>query len=104
MIPLAEGFADQWPADPQLFAKHGQWQPYSDDKGTRGVQVTNMASGSLFIRLGLKSGDIVTDIDGVSPSGPEDIQTLIEDLKVYPTAEVMLLRDGKPLTIRYVEE
>lgn len=104
LIPLAEGFENQWPADPQLLAQHGQWQPYSDSQGTRGVQLTNMTTGSFFIKLGLKDGDILTDIDGSTPTGPEEVQEWIEILKIYPAAEVTLLRNGKPLTIRYVDE
>ena len=101
LIPLPENFGDQLPEDLSMLAQHGKWLPLNDNTGTRGIQLNNMVPGSFFIRLGLKNGDILTDIDGATPAGPEDIQELIETLKVYPAAEVTLLRNGKSLTIRY---
>ncbi len=65
------------------------------------------ATGQVVIgnRVILIGGDIITAIDGTPIKGTDDLNAYIEDnTKVGQTVELIIVRDGKTLTVRVVLE
>jgi S1-C subfamily serine protease len=64
--------------------------------------ITKVTPGSAGERAGLKSGDVVTELGGVKVRNAPFLRTRIALLRIGETAELAILRDGKPMTIRAV--
>jgi len=66
---------------------------------TKGVLILQIASGSPAANAGLKSMDIITQIDGKSITLSSEVQTLVEKSKVGQKLAVNVLRQGKALNL-----
>jgi S1-C subfamily serine protease len=64
--------------------------------------VTKVNPGSAGERAGLKSGDVVTELGGVRVRNAAFLRTRIALLRIGEAAELAILRDGKPMTIRAI--
>jgi S1-C subfamily serine protease len=62
--------------------------------------ITKVSAGSSGARAGLKSGDVVTDIGNRPVSGSGFLRNRLALLRVGETADLGVLRDGKPLKIQ----
>jgi S1-C subfamily serine protease len=61
-----------------------------------GALVAGVAPGSSAERAGIKTGDIVTSINGVTMKGAGELRNAIGMLRVGDKVEIGFLRDGKP--------
>ncbi len=78
--------------------------PYTKDGEYRGFKLYGVRPGSLLRQLGLRSGDLVTTIDGATLTDVESAMATYERLKKLApgdTLEVQIERRGKPMTLRY---
>jgi type II secretory pathway component PulC len=64
-----------------------------------GYRVGKLEKGSLFHRLGLRAGDVVTKVGNAAPPVPKKLRELLET--VEPEVAVELTRDGSAMTLRY---
>jgi Do/DeqQ family serine protease len=64
-----------------------------------GALVGGVAQGSAAERAGIKTGDIITSLNGASVRSPGELRNVIGMLHVGDKVEVGLLRDGKPRKI-----
>ena len=64
-----------------------------------GALVAGVVQGSAAEKAGVKTGDIVTAIDGHIMKNAAELRRTIGMLRVGDKVEVSLLRDGKPLTV-----
>ena len=60
----------------------------------RGAMVTEVAKGSPADAAGLKSGDVITSIDGVAVDEPQSLNYRIATKPIDSTASLTFLRDG----------
>jgi S1-C subfamily serine protease len=60
-----------------------------------GILVTRVEEGSAADKAGMRSGDIITHIEGRKIQSAEDIRDAISDLKDDQTVEVTVLRHGQ---------
>jgi Do/DeqQ family serine protease len=67
-----------------------------------GALVAGVAPGSAAERAGVKTGDIITSINGVAKKDPGELRYAIGLLHVGDKIEIGLLRDGKPRTVTAV--
>jgi len=67
-----------------------------------GAVITRVDRGSAGERAGLKSGDVVTKFGERAVINAPFLRTRIALLRIGETAELAILRDGKPMTIRAV--
>jgi len=67
-----------------------------------GALVAGVAQGSAAERAGVKTGDIITSINGVAKKDPGELRYAIGLLHVGDRVEIGLLRDGKPRTVTAV--
>lgn len=73
-------------------------------KGTRtlgGVYITEVTPNSNAAYAGLKSGDIVTAVDGQKISGYSDIKKIIDSHNVSDTVSFTVYRNGQSLTTSF---
>ncbi len=61
-----------------------------------GALVAGVAQGSAAERAGVKTGDIITSINGVTMKDASELRNTIGMLRVGDKVEIGLLRDGKP--------
>jgi len=64
-----------------------------------GALVAGVAQGSAAERAGVKTGDIITSINGVTMKDAGELRNTIGMLRVGDKVEIGLLRDGKPRTV-----
>jgi Do/DeqQ family serine protease len=63
---------------------------------SNGALVAGVAPGSSAERAGIKTGDIITSINGVAMKGAGELRNAIGMLRVGDKVDIGLLRDGKP--------
>jgi S1-C subfamily serine protease len=64
-----------------------------------GVPVTSVLAGSPADRGGLKAGDVITTLDGRWTASITDVYAAAADTEPGQPAEVVILRDGKEMTL-----
>jgi type II secretory pathway component PulC len=67
-----------------------------------GFRLAQLRAGSFFERIGLRTNDVVLRIDGRPINGVEDASAAYAWLRVTNKFTVDVVRDGHPLTLRYV--
>jgi Do/DeqQ family serine protease len=67
-----------------------------------GALVAGVAQGSAADHAGIKTGDIITSINGVTKKDPGELRYAIGLLHVGDKVDIGLLRDGKPRTVTAV--
>jgi Do/DeqQ family serine protease len=67
-----------------------------------GALVAGVAPGSAAEHAGIKTGDIITSINGIAKKDPGELRYAIGLLHVGDKVEIGLLRDGKPRTVTAV--
>jgi general secretion pathway protein C len=79
-------------------------RPYFKDGEASGFIVSNIARDSVVRNMGLKTGDIVTGINGREIKTADDAMAFYEKLRSGETLSIQLKRRGRPETIEYVVE
>ncbi len=64
-----------------------------------GYRLSPNEERQLFNRLGLRSGDIVTEVNGISVADSARIGELFSELSTAQRLSVVLQRRGRPTTI-----
>ena len=67
-----------------------------------GFRLAAVRPGSFFERIGLRPNDVVLRVDGRPLNGIDDASAAYAWLRVTDRFTVDLVRDGRPLTLRYV--
>jgi hypothetical protein len=67
-----------------------------------GFRIAAVRQGSFFDRIGLRPNDVVLRVDNRPINGVEDASAAYAWLRVTNKFSVDVLRDGRPLTLRYV--
>jgi serine protease Do len=65
----------------------------------RGAVVTDVRAGSPAANAGLLSGDVILEFDGTSITKPADLQGRVERASLNDVHQVVVLRDGKKMSI-----
>ncbi len=77
-------------------------QPLADQfhvKVHQGVLITEVKPDTPAAKAGLKTGDIVLQFAGKNLSEPRQLQSLVEQAKIGGTEPLVILRDGKQITL-----
>ena len=75
--------------------------PHSENGQPAGLRVTGIKPGSVFRKVGLRNGDILTAADGKTLSSVEDMVSLYENLKTADAIDVQIKRRNRLQTITY---
>ncbi|MGE0547533.1 MAG: PDZ domain-containing protein [Kofleriaceae bacterium] len=65
-----------------------------------GVRLEHVGDGSLFAKAGLRAGDTIASVDGVSIRSLDDAADLYARATTALTAAIQVVRGGKPVTLR----
>ena len=68
---------------------------------TIGFKLFSIRPGSLYSKVGLQNGDVITRINGYEMSSPEKGLEIYTKLKDAKSVNVDLKRRGKPMTLDY---
>jgi Do/DeqQ family serine protease len=81
-----------YPVSPEIAKEYGLAE-------SSGALVTAVAPGSSAEHAGIRTGDIITSINGVMMKRPGEVRNTIGMLRVGDKVDIGLLRDGKPLKV-----
>ena len=68
-------------------------------KGTSGALVAQATKNSPAATAGMKSGDVITAVDGQTVADPHELARRIAALGPKKTATLAVIRNGSPMTI-----
>jgi S1-C subfamily serine protease len=69
-------------------------------KGRTGALIREVEPGSAADRAGLRPGDLVTRIDGQQVRGWDELVVAVRRVDVGQTVPMVVVRDGRELTLR----
>lgn len=72
----------------------------SDSGGRVGVEVRPGRKRNLFNKIGLKSGDLITQVNGLAIRSPSDLNALNRLLKESSSIDLLFVRDGEIETLQ----
>jgi Do/DeqQ family serine protease len=81
-----------YPVSPEIAKEYGLSE-------ASGALVTAIAPGSAAERAGVKTGDIITTLNGAPIKGPGELRNGIGMLRIGDKVELGILRDGKPVKL-----
>jgi general secretion pathway protein C len=67
----------------------------------RGFQLAGIRSGSLFSRIGIRNGDVLTSVNGTNVDSPQRALELYEQMMTQSQVSVTVERRGRPQTLTY---
>jgi len=75
--------------------------PYFKDGQPYGYRIASVRRNSPVQELGLRRGDVIVQVNGVSLNKPEDLMNLYRQVQQLESVSVELERGGQPLTLNY---
>jgi general secretion pathway protein C len=91
-------FVEQLMANPAMLAKQARIVPSQRDGETQGFKFYGIRRGSLPKLLGLKNGDMLTEVNGEEIRSVDKAMALAMKLRRASNLSVTLVRKGKPIT------
>jgi general secretion pathway protein C len=88
-------------ADLNSLLKSARMEPKIVDGRTQGFMVRMIRPRSLLDRLGLRRGDLVREVNGVSLDSPEKALQIFQQLREANHISVGLMRRNQPLNLEY---
>ena len=76
-------------------------RPHFRDGKPDGLTLSRIRQDSIFEKLGLKSGDIITGVDGENIESVDDALRFYNSLKSSPNVKIQIRRQGKEQNIEY---
>jgi len=73
--------------------------PYFGVSPGEGVLVTDVSEGSLGEKLGIKAGDVITDVDGKKTGSADDLREAVSDLDKGDEFTLGVIRSKKNLKL-----
>jgi general secretion pathway protein C len=78
-----------------------QIRPHMENGVPAGLALSSIKPNSIFRRMGLRNGDVITGVDGREISSVDDALRLVDNLKSASTVSVQLKRRGRQKDIEY---
>lgn len=79
-------------------------RPHFRNGKPEGIMISRIRRASIFRQMGMRSGDIITGIDGIPIHSMDDALKLYNDLTTASRAVVQVRRRGRMQTIEYAIE
>jgi general secretion pathway protein C len=100
-ISLRRSYIEQSMTDVASLMTQMQVKPHMEDGAPAGLALASIKPNSIFRRMGLRNGDIITGVDGNELSSVDDALKLVEDLKSASSLSLQLKRRGREKNIEY---
>ena len=94
-ISLRRSYIDQAMDDVGALMTQVKIQPHMEDGVPAGLSLSSIKPNSIFRRMGLRNGDVITGVDGTDISTVDDALRLVDNLKSSSSLAVQLKRRGK---------
>lgn len=98
LCTVERAFVDKVVGNPAMLAKQARVVPSRKDGKTRGYKLYGIRRGTLPKLLGLKNGDMITEINGESLTSIDKVMSLYTKLRRASRLEVEIVRRGKSMT------
>jgi len=92
---------DQRLSDPASLQRDARAVPSYRDRAYHGIKLVGVRPGGLYRALGLRSGDVLTAVNGQRIDSPTRGLALYEQLRSASTVELRVERYGREKTLRY---
>lgn len=92
---------DKQLADVSKLQQEARVVPHYQDNQYQGFKLVGVRPGSLYRAIGIRSGDIVTAVNGNKIDSPTKALELFEQLKSSSNISVEIERRGQPKTLTY---
>jgi general secretion pathway protein C len=76
-------------------------RPHTENGQAAGLMLSSIQRSSIFRRMGLRSGDIITGVNGSSLVSVDDALKLYENMKSSSNMSIDIKRRGRNRTIDY---
>lgn len=76
-------------------------QPYYEDGKPKGMRLSRVKRDSIFRKMGLRRGDIITGVDGQKIESVDDALSLYDRLKSANNVKLEIKRRGRPRIMDY---
>jgi general secretion pathway protein C len=100
-ISLRRSYIDQAMTDVASLMTQVKIQPHMEEGMPAGLSLSSIKPNSIFRRMGLRNGDVITGVDGSEISTVDDALRLVDNLRSSSTLSVQLKRRGREKTIEY---
>ena len=100
-ISLRRSYIEQSMTDMASLMTQVQIQPHMEDGMPAGLALSSIKPNSIFRRMGLRNGDIITGVDGNEITTVDDALKLVNNLKSSSNLSVQLKRRGREKNIEY---
>lgn len=87
--------------DVNSLMKQVRIRPHFSNGEPDGLRLTGIRPDSIFYKMGLKSGDIITGVDGKDIVSVDDALMLYQNLQSSTNVQLQLKRRGRPKTLNY---
>ncbi|BBO87463.1 type II secretion system protein GspC [Desulfosarcina ovata] len=100
-ISLRRAYIDQAMTDMASLMTQVQIQPHMENGMPAGLALSSIKPNSIFRRMGLRNGDVITGVDGREISAVDDALRLVDNLKSASQVSLQLKRRGREKNIEY---
>ncbi len=100
-ISLRRSYIDRAMDDVGALMTQVKIQPHMEDGVPAGLSVSSIKPNSIFRRMGLRNGDVITGVDGNEISTVDDALQLVDNLRSSSSLAVQIKRRGKEKNIEY---
>ena len=100
-ISLRRSYIEQSMTDMASLMTQVQIQPHMENGVPAGLTLSRIKPNSIFRRMGLRNGDIISGVDGTEIASVDDALKLVDSLKSSSTLSVQLKRRGREKNIEY---
>jgi type II secretion system protein C len=88
-------------ADPAKLQREARVVPHFKDNQYSGMKLVGVRPGSLYRTLGIRSGDVITGVNGTRIDNPGKALELVEQLRKSSNITVDIERRGQPRQLNY---
>jgi len=92
---------DKQLADLSKLQSEARVVPHYKDNSYQGFKLVGVRPGSLYRAIGIRSGDVITAVNGNKIDSPNKALELFEQLKSSSNISVEIERRGQPKTLGY---
>jgi general secretion pathway protein C len=100
-ISLRRSYIEQSMTDMASLMTQVQIRPHMEDGVPAGLALSSIKPNSIFRRMGLRTGDVITGVDGSEITSVDDALKLVDNLKSSSNLSVQLKRRGREKNIEY---